>query len=160
MLYGGIDSKEVTERAADPSGAMGAIQRILANDVACKQTALDFTRQPNERLLFPFVEPGDLPGSSRETDANIRKTIVHLHDRILGRHDAPDAPEVERTLYLFSTIITDAAGRKLSDDREKYDCRRDLPGELGDKYPDPYYTVRAWRAVVTYLLRQREFLYE
>jgi len=26
-LYGGIDSKEVTERAADPSGAMGAIQR-------------------------------------------------------------------------------------------------------------------------------------
>ena len=35
-LYGGIDSKEVTDRATDPSGAMGAIQRILANDVACK----------------------------------------------------------------------------------------------------------------------------
>ena len=27
MLYGGIDSQEVTERATDPSGAMGAIQR-------------------------------------------------------------------------------------------------------------------------------------
>ncbi len=160
MLYGGIDSKEVTERANDPSGAMGAIQRILANDVACKQCALDFTRQPSERLLFPFVEPGDLPGSSPETDANIRRTIIHLHDRILGHHDAPDSPEVERTLYLFSSIITDAAGRKLSDEREKYDCRRDLPKPLDDRFPDPYYTVRAWRAVVTYLLRQREFLYE
>src|SRR5439155_479781 len=31
-LYGGIDSKEVTDRAADPSGAMGAIQRTLSND--------------------------------------------------------------------------------------------------------------------------------
>jgi len=25
---------------------------------------------------------------------------------------------------------------------------------------DPNYTVRAWRAVVTYLLRRHEFLYE
>ncbi len=160
MLYGGIDSMEVTERAADPSGAMGAIQRILANDVACKQTALDFTREPNQRLLFPTVEPGDLPGSSPETDASIRKTIVHLHDRILGRHDAPDAPDVERTLYLFSSIITDAAGRKEVENRESYHCRSSLPEPLADKFPDPYYTVRAWRAVVTYLLRQREFLYE
>ena len=38
MLYGGIDSQEVTERAADPSGAMGAIQRILANEVASRHT--------------------------------------------------------------------------------------------------------------------------
>ena len=160
MLYGGIDSMEVTERATDPSGAMGAIQRILANDVSCKQTALDFTRQPAERLLFPDVEPGDLPGSSPETDANIRKTIVHLHDRILGRHDAPDAPEVERTLYLFTSIISDAAARQNLENREIYHCRSSLPGDLADKFPDPHYTVRAWRAVVTYLLRQREFLYE
>ena len=27
MLYGDIDSKEVTERATDPSGAMGVVQR-------------------------------------------------------------------------------------------------------------------------------------
>jgi len=157
LLYGGIDNKEVTERAADPSGAMGAIQRILANDVACKQTALDFTRKPAERLLFPHVEPGDLPGASPETDARIRRTIVHLHERLLGHFDAPDSPEVDRTLYLFTSIVSDAAARKLDDDRENYHCRRDLPDE---NYKDPHYTVRAWRAVVTYLLRRREFLYE
>jgi hypothetical protein len=136
---------------------MGAIQRILSNDVACKQTALDFTRPPGERLLFPYVEPGDLPGSSPETDAKIRRTVVHLHERVLGRFDAAEAPEVERTCKLFADIVSDAAQRKIDDDREHYHCRSHLPGE---KFPDPHYTVRAWRAVVTYLLRQREFLYE
>ncbi len=160
MLYGGIDSKEVTERAADPSGAMGAIQRILANDVACKQTALDFTRKPSERLLFPDIEPDAIPGASAESDSKIRATIVHLHQRILGRFDAPDSPEVERAFRLFAGIVSDAVGRKDVDSREKYDCRRDLPAPLADKFPDPQYTVRAWRAVVTFLLRQREFLYE
>ena len=69
MLYGGIDSKEVTERAADPSGAMGAIQRTLANDVACRNVALDFSRDPDKRLLFPDIEPDVLPGASPESDA-------------------------------------------------------------------------------------------
>src|SRR4029077_8217094 len=66
MLYGGIDSKEVTERATDPSGAMGAIQRIMSNDVACRQTLRDFARRAAERLLFPGIEPSVLPGASPE----------------------------------------------------------------------------------------------
>ncbi len=160
MLYGGIDSNEVTERAADPSGAMGAIQRILSNDVACKQTALDFTRPAAERLLFPHVEPDDLPGTSPEVDAKIRRTIVHLQERVLGRVDAPESPEVERAFQLFAGIVRDAAGRKDLDKREAYSCRRDLPESLAGNFADPHYTVRAWRAVLTFLLRQREFLYE
>ena len=160
MLYGGIDSKEVTERAADPSGAMGAIQRILANDVACKQTALDFSRPPAERILFPAIEPDVLPGVSPEDDAKIRRAIVHLHQRVLGRDDAPESPDVTRTFELFAGIVADAAQRKDFDSREKYDCRNDLPKPLNDTFSDPKYTVRAWRAVVTFLLRQHEFLYE
>jgi hypothetical protein len=156
MLYGGIDSKEVTERATDPSGAMGAIQRILANDVACKQTALDFSRTPVERRLFPEVEPDMVPGASPETDAKIRRTIVHLHQRVLGRYDTPDSPEVERTFQLFAGIVSDAAGRKGLDKQESYSCRQGLLAPV----PDPKYTVRAWRGVITYLLRQHEFLYE
>ncbi len=87
MLYGGIDSKEVTERAADPSGAMGAIHRIMANDVACKNVALDFSRLPERRLLFPAIEPDVVPGTP-EDDKTIRAAIVHLHRRVLGRDDA------------------------------------------------------------------------
>ncbi|MBI3877291.1 MAG: hypothetical protein HY300_15265 [Verrucomicrobia bacterium] len=155
MLYGGIDSKEVTERAADPSGAMGAIQRILANDVACKQTALDFSRAPSDRLLFPHIEPEVVPGTA-EADAQIRRAIVHLHKRVLGRFDKPESPEVERTFQLFAGIVGDAAGKKGFEKEEIYSCRQNLVQPV----PDPNYTVRAWRAVVTYLMRRQEFLYE
>ena len=156
MLYGGIDSKEVTERATDPSGAMGAIQRILANDVACKQTALDFSRAPSDRKLFPHIEPDVVPGTSPEADAKIRGAIIHLHQRVLGRFDKPDSAEVERTYQLFAGIVGDAAAKKNFDKQENYSCRQGLVAPV----PDPNYTVRAWRAVVTYLLRQQEFLYE
>jgi hypothetical protein len=158
-LYGGIDSKEVTERATDPSGAMGAIQRILSNDVACHHVARDFARPAAERRLFPRIEPGVVPGASTEGDQQIRKAIAHLHERILGRSDAPDSAEVERTFKLFAGIVKDAQGRKGIEPRENYSCRpgRDVPGA---KAEDPNYTIRAWRGVVTYLLRRSEFLYE
>ncbi|MDB5354848.1 MAG: hypothetical protein JWN24_1301 [Phycisphaerales bacterium] len=156
MLYGGIDSKEVTERAADPSGAMGAIQRILANDVAMRETAMDFSRPPAERRLFPDIEPGDIPGTSPEADAKIRRAIVHLHERVLGRYDAPDSPEVDRTYRLFAGVVADAAARKDIGKEENWFGRQGLLAPV----PDPKYTVRAWRAVVTYLLRRPEFLYE
>ncbi len=159
-LYGGIDSKEVTDRATDPSGAMGAIQRTLSNDVACKHVARDFARPASERRLFPGIEPSVLPGASSEGDKAIRKAIAHLHEKILGRYDAADSAEVERTFKLFAAIVKDASEQKGLDKRENYFCRpdnRDAPGSTSD---DPHYTIRAWRGVVTYLLRRSEFLYE
>lgn len=156
MLYGGIDSMEVTERAADPSGAMGAIQRILANDVALKHTAMDFSRPRADRRLFPDIEPDVVPGTSPEADAKIRRGIAHLHRRVLGRDDAADSPEVQRTFDLFAGVVADAARQKEIDPREIYAGREDLLAPV----PDPKYTVRAWRAVLTYLLRRPEFLYE
>jgi hypothetical protein len=156
MLYGAIDSKEVTERAADPSGAMGAIQRMLANDVACAQVLSDFTRQPAERKLFPSIEPDVVPGSSPEADAKLRAAISHLHERVLGRNDAADSAEVERTFQLFAGTVSDASKEKGLDKRENYHCRRNVEGAQ----EDPHYTIRAWRSVVTYLLRRPEFLYE
>jgi len=156
ILYGGIDSKEVTERAADPSGAMGAIQRLLANDVACKHTLRDFALKASERRLFPGIEPSVLPGSSPEAEAAIRRAIVHLHELVLGRSDAVDSAEITRTFDLFAGIVADAQKQKGLDSREAYSCRANVP----DAPADPHYTIRAWRGVVTYLLRRPEFLYE
>lgn len=156
MLYGAIDSQEVTERAADPSGAMGAIQRILSNDVACQHTLRDFARKPAERFLFPGIEPDVLPGSSPEADLAIRHSIAYLHQRVLGRDDAIDSAEVDRTFELLAGIISDAKEEQGLDKRESYYCRHDVP----DAPEDPHYTIRAWRGVVTYLLRRQEFLYE
>jgi hypothetical protein len=155
ILYGGIDSKEVTERAIDPSGAMGAIQRTLANDVACKNVLRDFARKPADRRLFPNIEPGIMPGSDEE-EAVIRRAIVHLHERLLGRYDDPDSAEVSRTFELFVGVLKDAGAQKKFATQEAYSCRTNVP----DAPDDPLYTIRAWRAVVTYLLRRPEFLYE
>jgi hypothetical protein len=156
MLYGAIDSKEVTERATDPSGAMGAIQRMMANDVALRETALDFSRPPGERLLFKDIEPDVVPGESAEADAKIRRTIAYLHQRVLGREDAPDSAEVQLTYSLFAGVVADAAKRRGIEPQEIYSGRQKLLKPV----PDPKYTVRAWRAVLTYLLRRPEFLYE
>ncbi len=156
MLYGGIDSKEVTERATDPSGAMGAIQRILSNDVACKQVGRDFGRPMNERLLFPTIDHTVVPGESSEGDEQIRHAIVYLHERILGRNDAADSAEVQRTFDLFAGIVHEAKQTKGLDKQERYHCRQTDPRPP----EDTHYTIRGWRAVVTYLLRRHEFLYE
>jgi hypothetical protein len=135
---------------------MGAIQRILANDVACKHVLRDFALKPSERRLFPAIEPNVLPGSSADADAQIRKAIVHLHELVLGRNDAVDSKDVDRTFDLFAGIVADAKLQKGIDKREAYNCRANVP----DAPDDPHYTIRAWRAVVTYLLRRPEFLYE
>lgn len=159
-LYGGIDSNEVTERATDPSGAMGAIQRTLSNDVACRHVIRDFQLPPAERRLFPGIELAVLPGAATETDQTIRQAIVHLHERILGRYDAVDSAEVEQTFQLFAAMIKTASEQQGLEKRENYFCRindKPVPETVGD---DPNYTLRAWRGVVTYLLRRPEFLYE
>jgi hypothetical protein len=87
-------------------------------------------------------------------DAAIRQAMVHLHERILGMTENPDSPEIERTWKLFTGVLQDAKQKKGIEPREIYHCRQ------GAEAADPLYTVRAWRAVATYLLRRQEFLYE
>ena len=155
ILYGGIDSITVTERNADPSGAMGAIQRIMANDVACLNVGLDFHRPAAERRLFSGIEPSVVPGDDM-SDQKIRETIVQLQERILGKRLAVNHPEVDQVFELFSGILHDAKALPSFEPRETYFCG----GREDFRVEDPYYTVRAWRGVVTYLLRQHAFLYE
>jgi hypothetical protein len=155
ILYGGIDSISITERNADPSGAMGAIQRILANDVACYHVARDFRREASERLLFSTIEPSVVPGDDM-SNQRIRQTIVSLHHRLLGQDLVAEDPEVERTFQLFTGIVADANAQGRFEPRETYFCG----GREEFRSEDPLYTIRAWRGIVTYLLRQHSFLYE
>lgn len=155
ILYGGIDSITVTERNADPSGAMGAIQRIMANDVACYHVARDFRLEASQRLLFPGIEPTVLPGNDM-SDSQIRHAIVDLHQRLLGQDLPSDHPEIDRTFQLFTGILADANAEGNFEPRETYFCG----GREEFRAEDPHYALRAWRGVITYLLRQHEFLYE
>lgn len=96
ILYDGIDSITVTERNADPSGAMGAIQRSMANDIACLNVGWDFHRPATERILFAGIEASVVPGGA-ESNQKIRETIVILDDKLRGCQRLPDHSEVERT---------------------------------------------------------------
>ena len=156
ILYGGINSQSVTERLSDPSGAMGAIQRIMANDVSCLHVTPDFALEPAKRRLFPQIEKDIVPGENPANDLKIRKTIADLRSHLLDRHEAIDHPEVDRAFNLFSAVVAEAGKRKGIDKRDSYHCGR----IDGKRVEDPHYTLRGWRAVVTYLLRQPEFLYE
>src|SRR5207244_2514318 len=107
-----------------------------ANDVACRHTLRDFALKPEERRLFPGIEPTVLPGSP-EADAQIRRAIVHLHELVLGRHDAVDSAEVTRTFDLFAGIVADAKVAKGIDKLEAYTCRANVPNAPND----PNYTI-------------------
>ena len=156
ILYGGINSQSVTERLTEPSGAMGAIQRIMANDISCLHVTRDFFLEPAKRRLFPGIEMNVVPEKSPEDDLKIRKAIVYLHSYLLDRQQSVNDPQVGRTFNLFSAVVAEASKRKGIGKRDTYHCGR----VKGKQVNDPHYTLRGWRAVVTYLLRHQEFLYE
>jgi hypothetical protein len=104
----------------------------------------------------------------QEADAAIRKNIQYLHWHILGeRLDADDA-EIERTYDLFIETWQEGQEKMNADELgpELQNCgaNTDVYGvELPEDQrinQDPSYTVRAWMAVVTYLLSDYKFLFE
>lgn len=154
-LYGGIDSQLVTERNPDPGGAMGAVQRLMANDVACNHVTNDFLLPLEQRKLFPHIELTDLPGKE-ESNQRILRSVQHLHHFVLGQELAEDHAEIQRSYELFTEIVREAKEQPALYPNENWFCG----GRDAFTQADPQFTLRAWRAVLTYLLRQHEFLYE
>ncbi len=175
ILYGGIDSDTVVDRLRTPNGVMAAVQWRMANEVACMSTAWDLSRPVNERHLFPFVAVTDVPesdmgGANPAAEPLIRQNLQYLHQQILGETLATDSAELNRTYKLFIDTWNEgraAVQAKTENESLTYACRArvnpytgvDLvEGEKLEK--DANYAIRAWSAVVTYLLSDYKFLYE
>ena len=154
MLYGGIDSEAVTERLKDPNGVVAAVAEVMANDVACENTARDFARPQAERLLFPHVSLDDVPGEPAADEA-IRDNLRYLYGRLWGVE--PDAEELQRSFALLASIIAD--GRRGLDAGE-YDVALDRACRVDALRDDETYAVRGWMAVLSYMLADYQFLYE
>lgn len=175
IFYGGIDSDTIVERMRVPNGIMSNVSARMANEVACWNTARDFTKAAAVRNLFPYVEPGFEPEDANGfeipavTEA-IRANIQYLHQHLLGEELDIDDPEIDRTYALFLEVWRD--GRR-GIGLGEYEVG--LPGEcqanvefwsdqpLSDNERitnDPNYTIRAWMAVMTYLLGDYRFLHE
>ena len=175
VLYGGIDSDSIIQRLTHQNGIMASVATRMANEVACAVTAYDFSRPAGERALFPKVTlthyPEDPNGAAvPDAVADIKANIQYLHARILGEELDIADPEIERTYALFletweEGVASVAAGKE--DAWLSWRCMArvdpntqvDLP-EAQKISDDTGYTVRAWMAVITYLLSDYRFLYE
>jgi hypothetical protein len=175
ILYGGIDSDTVVDRLRVPNGVMASVQWRMANELACASTAWDFSRPVNERRLFPHVAVTDVPESiegvaNPGAEALIRQNLQYLHLHVLGESLALDDPELNRTYQLFIDTWTEgrAAVEAMTENENlTYACRARVNPHTGvdlaeaeQLSSDENYAIRAWSAVITYLLSDYKFLYE
>ena len=111
---------------------------------------LPWTAEPYHALalLAAFAAASSARAASAARASRLRRV----------RDDDRSSVEVEQTYELFTGILEEAASIGGLEPSESYFCKSGQEPDPRD--PDPHYTLRAWRAVVTYLLRQPEFLYE
>ena len=175
ILYGGIDSDSITQRLTRLNGIMSSVATRMANEVACGVTAYDFSRPAGERALFPKIDvlqtPLDPTGSEiPDAIAAIKANIQHLHARILGEELDIGDPEIERSYQLFLETWKEGTANVASGKEDAWlsswcmaridpNTQKDLP-EAQQISDDTAYTIRAWMAVVSYMLSDYKFLFE
>lgn len=180
QIYGGIDSDSVTTRLKSPNGLMGSMQLRMANELACYAVPRDFWLPEAQRKLFLFVDhemsPYDESGTLDESVmTRIRQNIQFLHVFLLGEELPLGSEELVITEQLFMNSLNRgrqiilASGGEWSDITLPSDCdvTKDFNGtQLYEKdvrddrlVQDRQYVIRAWMAVVAYLLADFKFLY-
>lgn len=167
MLYGGIDSDNVVTRTSTINGVMSNLATRMASEIACFAVPYDFSKPLEERVLFPLVRREEVPLSAGHEVAgailNIKRNIVHLHDRLLGETLSVDDPEVEATFQVFFGTWKEGQVEELKGQWMAWPCGIDpTTGEAleNDLRKDGNYVERAWMATVAYLLSDYRFLYE
>ena len=96
----------------------------------------------------------------------LKKNIQHLHTLLIGESLPIDDPEIERTFTLFLETWRELHTAKSTN--LNYGCQGRWDRVTGQQIPDKdvtvgndkYYTVRAWMAVITYLMADWKYLYE
>lgn len=180
LLYGGLDHEDVLQRISEPNGIMANVADRMANEMACTAVPRDFSLATEERLLFPFVdktlEPMDANGYEipQAIDA-IKQNIQYLHKRVLGESLDISDPEIQRTYQLFLETWQEGRAGMALPEGDPARLSSQLPGachvwddfwtyealpEGQEVVGDENYSIRAWMAVITYMLSDFRFLYQ
>jgi hypothetical protein len=150
LLWGGIDFRDILVRFRSTSPLHAGIASRTGNEVACKAVPADLLRPREERRLLVGVDLDTTDESA------VRGAIRRLHLQLLGEYLAEDAAEIDHTLALWRDAR--ALGLELiasgASSAQLRTCR------AGTLTTDPDYTVRAWVAVVSYLLSDSRFLFD
>jgi len=148
LLWGGVDFRDIVARFRSTSPLHGAIAARTGNEVACQAVVEDFRRAAAERVMLGGVEV------TTTDDATVRATIRRLHLAITGEYLAADDPELDETLALWRDAR--ALGLELIGSGDSTTTQRSCAGNIAD----PEYTVRAWIAVVSYLISDARSLFD
>ena len=104
LLYGGIDSAGVTERATDVTATMAAVAQTHAIESACPIVLRDlFLVADSERRLFDRSDLGVNPASAAG-EAQIRARLVALHEHLLGVTLGSDHADIQAGFDLFRAV--------------------------------------------------------
>ena len=187
LLYGGIDSDGVTQRARDLTAVMAGVAKRHAMQTACAVVTRDFyLRTGSEQRL--------LAGIDKHTTAPdaIHGKLVELHDKLFGVEVTPRSPDVERAYGLFAEVLERKRARRdtwfdhwncyagahdrfffegLLDDiivenenkegHRWYDFDWNRVKRYLDRidWSDPRHTAQAWVVTLAYLLMDYRYLY-
>lgn len=168
ILYGGIDSDNITQRLAAPNGLMIAVQTRMANEVSCQAVPLDFYRSPGDRILFPYVQI-DTSLLEPNNEEVVKINISLLHERLWGSNESSEIEESftllkELQLAGLADMVQDTTwGNRHLD----WSCGIHQDPNTGDElvyeekvYKDDQYIIRAWMGLVNYLISDFKYLYE
>jgi Protein of unknown function (DUF1588) len=130
LVYGGIDSSDVTKRTETMSPIMAATSQYTASIVACRATTFDFTKNVDQRRMFRFVDANTVPFTPRankdvalvavpENEKKIRENIKFLFWRLLGESVEADSSDVTKVYGLFADVWKDLEETELNKGNNK-----------------------------------------
>ncbi len=157
LIYGGIDSIGITERATELTTLMSTVVTAMANEASCSIVNNDFAKPQSQRKLFPLVELSSLPGTA---DAAIKANLAFLHQQFLGESLSSDSTEITASYELFTAVRNSrlAAGKGSAVSSTSEVCI--FENIANPITQDANQTLRSWAAVVNYLMRDYRFIFE
>jgi hypothetical protein len=169
LLYGGVDGDLVEARLKVPSGIMTSLAERMANEMACHVVPREMRMAPGTRKLLPIVEEKTTPETEKGVDANaqalIKANIQHLHAHLLGESLDADAKELQVTYELWEATWEEASLDPTGTLPKACHVTKDV--KTGANLPatakltsDKHGTVRAWMAVVAYMLADYKFTHQ
>ena len=187
LMYGGIDSDGIIDRAADLTPLMVGIANSHASSASCPIVMREFYLLPkDQRLLFSDIDENISPDQTNG-EAAIRNKMVELYDKLLGLEVGSDSTEVDSIYELFLDVwnskrISDDSFRfepcDMYDDADMYyftgiledsawlqEDLRSFDWEVIDKlyqtidWSDESAVARTWVVVLAYLLSDYRYLY-
>ncbi len=164
-IYGGMDGSPdgIKVRAQMPNTLTAAVIENMALQMACETVTRDFDKALAARKLFPLVEKTLAPNGNAAdaSQAPIIENLRYLHERILGERLSATDPELLATYQLLSSVRADNASAGAALERP---CANDIDLGLGSPVngtvSDPGFVIRAWQAVIAYMLMDYRFVFE